>query len=407
MSVNVKLGNNTINGVNVVRLEDATTSGTYHNFNLATSGMYTIQLNVDNVVVGSIEIAQGESITQNPYTPSKSGYMFLGWAETSGGSTLITYPYTPQANGVLYAVWQTGYKCVVTGLGSSNTSSVGFQKDAGFTLAGLGIEEITKDGDTFIKIPTMYRKVNSVSSNQITSFTISSGKIDNDYQPYPCFLDESGGLLPYVLIGKYYSNSSTRMQSVSNTSPTAQTIGNARTNARNRGTGYQLYDWQIQKLWQDLIICFKTTINTNSGTAWTYDELGIYWGTSSIWIDGIVNDNATLAFSYKPSKYIDNATSSSDGYQSASYSLPTTNSQEIQALGYDSSNPFLNCPKSTTNNSSYNTYYCDYYSYSSGNLPVRSVVGAAGAHAGAFGCDALNDWTVTLGVRLCYRPLSA
>lgn len=34
MSVNVKLGTNTINGVDVVKLEDATTSGTYHNFTL-------------------------------------------------------------------------------------------------------------------------------------------------------------------------------------------------------------------------------------------------------------------------------------------------------------------------------------------------------------------------------------
>lgn len=364
--------------------------GVYHSFSLAVSGMYTIQLNVDNVVVGSIDIAQGESITQNPYTPSKSGYMFLGWTETSGGSTLITYPYTPVANGVLYAVWQTGYKCVVTGLGSSNPSSVGFQKDAGFTLAGLGIEQVTKDGDTFIKIPTMYRKVNSVSSGQITSFTISSGKIDNDYQPYPCFLDESGGLLPYVLIGRINAYS--------------RAPGDARTNARNRGTGYQLYDWQMHKLWQDLIICFKTTINTNSGSGISYDELGIYWG-GSIFVDGVVSNDKQIVFSYKPSKYIDSPTSSSDGYQSAGYYLPSNNNTEVQTLGYDSSHPFLNLTKTTTSNSSYNTYYCDCYWTVSGNGPIYYGVGSSNNYDGAFALVVSSGWNYNLTEKLCYRPI--
>ena len=252
----------------------------------------------------------------------------------------------------------------------------------------------------------LLKTVNTVSSNQITSFTISSGQIDSTYEPYSVFLAEDGSLLPYVLIGKYWNNSSSRMQSVSNTSATTMAIGTARTYARNRGTGYQQYDWQFQKLWQDLIICFKATINTNSGTAWTTDELGIYWGTTSTWVDGVANDTASLVFSYKPTQYIDSPTSSSTGYQAASYTLPTTSS-EISKLGYDSSNPFINYPSATTSNSSYNTYYCDGYYYSSDNHPVYSYVGFGATNDGAFYCSANNAWSSTFGVRLCYRPLSA
>ena len=69
---------------------------------------------------------------------------------------------------------QTPITAMVSGLGSSSPSSVNFTVDNDFTVAGLGIEEVTMGGDTFIKIPTMYRKVNTVSNNQITSFTIAN-----------------------------------------------------------------------------------------------------------------------------------------------------------------------------------------------------------------------------------------
>lgn len=407
MSVNVKLGNNTINGVNVVRLEDATTSGTYHNFNLAVSGMYELALNVDGNVVGSIQITQGESITANPYTPQKNNYRFIGWSTTDGG-TPITYPYTPNANGTLYSVWEIGYRCTVNNLGASSPSTITFSKDVGFTVQGLGIEEVTKNGDTFIKIPTMYRKVNSASSNQITSFTIANAKIDNDYQPYSCFVAEDGSLLDYVLIGKYWNTSSNGCVSTTASTASSMTLATGRNYAQARGIGYQLFDWQMQKLWQDLIICLKMTVNTNSGTAWTYDELGIYWTAQYGWIDGVMGSSGTWKLCNKPSKYVSLSTTSDtipSDYVSAGYSQPTT-TNEISKLGYDTNNPFFNYPSAVVSNSSYNTYYCDGYYYSSGNRPVRSVVGDASANYGAFYCLANLGWTGTFGVRLCYRPIS-
>ena len=296
--------------------------------------------------------------------------------------------------------------CIVSGLGSESLSSVTFIKSGNFTKAGLGIEEVTFNGDTFIKIPTLYRKVNTVTNNQITSFTISNTQEDNDFHPYSVFVDESGNTLDYVLMGKYWNTNSSSMVSVQETNIVFMSISSARTNARNRGAGYLQYDWQFQKLWQDLIICFKETVDTNNATTgWTYDELGIFWGTNGCWVDGVSGNTGEWIFSDKPSTYIDRPTSSSSGYKTASYSGPTTTSLEISKLGYDNSNEFFNYPNDVTNNDQYNTYYCDAFVYQSGGRPISSFVGYNTAGSGAFSCYVFSGWSGTNLVRLCYRPL--
>ena len=372
-------------------------------------GMYTLTLDVDGTSAGAVSIEQGKAVTSNPLTPSKTNYRFLGWSLTSGG-TLITFPYTPTADGTLYAVFEEGVRCTVSNLGASSPSTVSFTKDAGFTVAGLGIEEVTFNTDTFIKIPTMYRKVNTVVDNQITSFTIANAKIDNDYKPYSCFVGEDGSLLPYILIGKYWNTEANGC--VSTTEAQSTTVGQAigRSNAQNRGTGYQIYDWQMHKLWQDLIICLKGTVNTNTGAAWTYDELGIYWTISPCWIDGVMGSGGTWKLCTKPSKYASLSATSDpipSDYVSAGYAQPTTSEREVQKLGYDSSNPFFSFPRTITSNDSYNTYYCDGYHYGSGNRPVRTNVGYTLSYYGAFYYDANCNWFNGYGVRLCYRPIAS
>ena len=303
------------------------------------------------------------------------------------------------------SVAPVGYVASVTGLGNSDPTTVVFTRDTNFPTS---FEEVTKDGDTFIKIPTMYRKVDAVTDNQITAFTMATAQIDGDYKPYPCFVDENGNTLDYILIGKYWNTSSDSMNSTTETSsPSTKTIGNARTQAQARGTGYQQFDWMMQRFWQDLIILLKQTVNTNAGTAWTYDDIGIYWGTAFGWIDGFAQNSTSISVSYAPTKYADSATSATTGYTGVSYQLPSTNGREIQKLGYDANNPFVNYPSAVVNNSSYNTYYCDAYYYSSGNHPLLSYVGSAYADYGAFGCAVSNGWSGAGSVRLCYRPLSA
>ncbi len=368
-------------------------------------GGYNVSYSVNGEITKVISITPGDKIEVNPFKPNLIGYAFSGWSETDGGEA-ITYPYTPTGDTTLYAILAQGYQATVSNLGSSSPSSVSFQIDSGFPLT---FEEVTYNGDVFIKIPTMYKKVLSVSSNQITSFSIATAQRDSSYKPYPCFLDESGNLLPYVLMGKYMNNSSTIVQSVQNTSPVFLAIGSAREMVRTRGIGYQLYDWMFQRLWQDLIIIKMQTINTNNGSGLQTDGFGVYWGTSAIWIDGLCHNSGVLAVSYKPSKYVNSATASTDGYTGISYNLTTTTSSDqcISKLGYDPNNPFVNYPSSTVTNSSYNTYYCDYYYYNSGSRPVGSSVGSADASFGAFVFNGGNSWTSASGVRLCWRPIAA
>lgn len=293
------------------------------------------------------------------------------------------------------------WSCTVNNLGSQDPTNVSFTHNGTMPT----FNEITIGTDVFIKIPTMYRKVNSVVDFQITSFTIANTQIDNTYQPYSCFIDENNNLLDYILIGKYWISSTTTANSV-NATNVSMTIGNGRTLCQAKGTGYLLYDWQIHKLWQDLIICAKQTIDTNAGTAWTTDELGIYWGTFGCLIDGLVYNNGSVVFSYQPSKYIDSPTSSSDSYDVASYTMPTsTSNRNITKLGYDANHPFVNMPN-TASGTSYTTYYCDqYYSGTTNNRPFYAGVGGAGASQGAFRSDFNNAWTYAYACRLCYRPI--
>lgn len=368
-------------------------------------GGYNISYSVNGVITKVMSITPGDTIENNPFNPRLDGYAFVGWSLTEGGERM-NFPYTPTGDTTIYALLSHGQQATVSNLGSSSPSSVTFQVDNGFPTS---FEEVTFNGDVFIKIPTMYKKVILESNYQIVSFSIATAQLDSSYKPYPCFLDESGNLLPYVLIGKYWNKSSTTITSVASGNITSLTIGNARTYARNRGTGYQLYDWMFQRLWQDLIIVAMRTVNTNSGNGINTDALGFNWQSVGGWIDGITHTSGKLAVSYKPSKYVDSATTSTDGYVSIGYNLTTTTSsnQCISRLGYDVNNPFVNYPSATVTNESYNTYYCDRYSYSSGNYPLCTFVGSGAPSYGAFCYSAGGSWTSLLGVRLCYRPLAA
>ena len=304
-------------------------------------------------------------------------------------------------------VIKVGYwKASVSNLGAQDPNAVVFNTPANSVPKPWS--EVEFNGDVFIKFPKMYKKIVTVTDNQITAFEIANKKIDNDYKLYPCFIDESGNELDYILVGKYMSKSSTTCNSVSSGSTENQTLSNGRTRARERGTGYQLMDWRIQRLWQDLLICAKKTVNTNSGSGITTDALGLYWGNDRQWIDGFCHIDSSWVYSNSPSKYIGSPTALSEGYASISgYTAPTTSDAKIKKLGYDSAQPFFNYPSEIISNSSFNTYYCDGYYYLSGNHPVIADVGSSYTSDGAFRCTGDSAWSYWCGVRLCYRPISS
>ena len=297
----------------------------------------------------------------------------------------------------------TFWTATVTGLGSQNPDSVAFTKSSNFPTTW---EEVMLGTDVFIKFPKIYRKVNTVSSNQITSFTISNSKIDDDYVLYPCFIDESNNELDYILIGKYMSKSSHRIDSVnSSESVKDNSIDNGRIYCRNKGTGYQLMDWRMQRLWQDLLICAMETVNTNGGSGIDNDEFGIHWGAKFQWIDGVYCNAGTYFCSNSPSEYHNGAADPPASYSAISYSAPLENDVEIMKLGYDGNKPFFNYPSETYTDTTYQTYYCDgYRGYSTVIDSVKCDVGISAKDSGAFYCRT-ND-SITCGLRLCYRPLT-
>lgn len=410
---NVKLGGQTINNIDVVQLEDADNAGSFINFAVQpVQNSYVVTFMANGDVYQQVTVKAGESIyaPANDPTPTVETQAFYGW-KTSDGTT-ITFPYAPTANITLTAEMGAYWQATVQHLGSQDPGIVSF------TVPGTNISkpwsETTFNGDDFIKINKMYKKIIATEDNQITAFQICNVKLDNDYKIYPCFLDEAGSELDYILIGKYMSKSDTTCNSVADGSVVSQTILAGRTRARDRngltqpanGVGYQLMDWRIQRLWQDLIICAYGKININSGSGIQTDELGIFWGSLGQWIDGFCHIDTSWVYSNSPSKYIDSPTASSDGYSAVSGYLAASNTseQEISKLGYDENAPFFNYPSATISNPKYDTYYCDGYTYASGNHPVGCVVGYSGAGAGAFLCAGGNSWSATRGVRLCYRP---
>lgn len=271
--------------------------------------------------------------------------------------------------------------------------------------------EVEFNGDVFIKFPKMYKKIVTVTDNQITAFEISNTKLDDDYKLYPCFIDESGNELDYILVGKYVSKSSKTCNSVASGSEATLTPGNARTFARARGTGYQLMDWRIHRLWQDLLICIMKTVNTNSGSGIATDALGFEWVWDFSFIDGfVIGTDDKWVYSNSPSKYIDNPEASSDSYSIISGYVAARanwNNYAVKKLGYDASQPFFNYPSDMFYASeSYDSYYCDELKTPNTMCPIKFSIRRPQAYDGAFQLLSNTGWTNTYVQRLCYRPIS-
>lgn len=292
----------------------------------------------------------------------------------------------------------TAFKASITGLGNSSPTSQVYTRDEGFPTS---FEEVTDSfGNIFIKIPTMYRKVDSVVDNQITAFTMSTAKVDDTYEPYSVFVKPNGEVMPYVLIGKYCSDSATQMRSTASGASTF-TINNARTYAKNLGAGYQIYDWQFQKLFVDLALLIGQKVDFNNGIGLT-NYLGIYNLNRFIFIDGATQQDKNWIIAYDPNKYINNPNSSTDGYVALNYNY---DDGKVVKLGYDVNHPFFNYPTQGTNDTAYDTYYCDATGGNSNTNPIYTNTGRSQANDGLWSFSMNDNWSVTVCARLCYRPL--
>lgn len=318
------------------------------------------------------------------------------------------------------------WKASVSNLGAEDPNTVVFNTPADSVPKPWS--EVEFNGDVFIKFPKMYRKIVTVTDNQITAFEIANKKIDNDYKLYPCFIDESGNELDYILVGKYMSKSEDVCNSVAAGEPILQFISNGREKARARGTGYQLMDWRIQRLWQDLLICAMKTVNTNNGEGIKdsdkiiTDKLGICWESDEFGsflaqaIDGIETSGMGYEWGYSnsPSKYVNGPIyPGTDGYRWASYSAPTVREGVIKTLGYMSSDgdEFFNYPAGrVAEDANYKTYYCDGFIIVDDTLDYAFLAISAydtTSYSGAFNAIAAGWDDEIVAMRLCYRPISS
>ena len=325
------------------------------------------------------------------------------WKKVNNQNKLLYY-YGDGSQGLTYSdisVW----KATVTNLGAENPNDVVF--DVPDDTVEKPWSEVTFNGDTFIRFNKMYRKILTITDNQITSFSISNKKLDDSYEPYPCFIDESGNELDYILVGKYASKSKDTCNSIATGSIEWNTMANGREKARARGAGYQIMDWRIYKLWQDLVICAYKKINITGDSDIIIDALGLDWDCGPQNIDGCCNNDTVWIYSNTPSKYIDSPTISSDGYAAISgYSAPTTG-DITKKLGYDSTQPFFNYPSEAIEHvvgESTDIYYCSMYNEpDQGNNFLWTVFGMTKS-TNAFSLAAESTWSVGNSVRLCYRP---
>ena len=335
----------------------------------------------------------------------------------------------------------------VSGLGNSNPTLTRTYDNVGKTYsinssAGtittdfdteFNFETVVQDGNTMIKIPTFYKRFDTINNNQITAFSMSKTKVNDDFVPYPCFVkqDGSGAVMDYILVSKgKATGTSSKATCVSGSAPLVNiTRAEMRTAARANGTGWQQFDWMVLQLLRDLFcVVFATTNSqlifkgrTNASNAAT---VGGTWNISTPcgwnkttmqnrffgiedvfgnvydWCDGVTFSGATI---YSTTDYNNFTDTTSNMVNSGSRA---TSNGYISALTYNIAQPFLNYPSAASGDET--QYYCDYEWYNSSEVVLR--VGGnwyVEANAGLW-CSrsgSIASAASFLGGRLIYRPI--
>ena len=101
MSANIKIGNDTLQGVNAVELENADALGSYVKFPLGVTGGYTVTFVAEGNPYSVISVTAGSAINE-PIPPEVTG-LVTGWSTDEAGANLVSFPYTPTADITLYA----------------------------------------------------------------------------------------------------------------------------------------------------------------------------------------------------------------------------------------------------------------------------------------------------------------
>ena len=297
----------------------------------------------------------------------------------------------------------------------------------------FNFETVVQNGNTMIKIPTFYKRFDTITNGQITAFSISKSKVNDDFKPYPCFVKQDGTVMDYILVSKgKATGTSSKATCVSGSSPlTGLTRAQMRTAARANGTGWQQFDWMVLQLLRDLFCVVFATTNSQLiflGRTTGFSEAATVGGTWNIstpcgwntttmqnrffgiedvfgnvfdWCDGVTFSGSTI-YSTVNYNYFTDGTSNMVN----SGSRATSNGY-ISALTYNTAQPFLNYPSAASGDET--QYYCDYEWHSSSGVVLG--VGARwfdGARAGLWVSDGRGSTSSSssgYGGRLVYRPI--
>ena len=101
MSANIKIGNDTLQGVDAVELENADALGSYVKFGLGVEGGYTVTFVAEGNAYSIISVTAGSAIKE-PIPPEVTGTV-TGWSTDEAGANLVSFPYTPTSDITLYA----------------------------------------------------------------------------------------------------------------------------------------------------------------------------------------------------------------------------------------------------------------------------------------------------------------
>lgn len=298
----------------------------------------------------------------------------------------------------------------------------------------FNFETVVQNGNTMIKIPAFYKRFDTISNNQITAFSISKTKVNDDFKPYPCFVkqDGSGTVMDYILVSKgKATGTSSKATCVSGAYPLVDvTRAQMRTAARANGAGWQQFDWMVHQLIRDLFCVVFATTNTQSifsgattgaikqrvGTTWNMNSpcgwdlttkqcrffgLEDIFGNVWDWCDGITFDGSSMYSTTNPTQF-------SDSVSNMTLSGARGSGGWIISCSYNTNQPFLNFPKAGSGSGS--TYYCDinwsdtapgYHVYMVGTGAVDGIKG------GLWATYTYHDSTSSgsdISGRLVYRP---
>lgn len=293
MSANIKIGNDTLQGVDAVELENADALGSYVKFPLGVTGGYTVTFVANGSNFEVCSVVAGKSVAR-PNTPTSEGQFFNGWYTDATGGTEVTFPYTPTQDTTLYARFSDLIIVGVTGLTNVNGILTFTDAIAGietYTISQEGnyvsvtnplsdyfpfnqISEFTdEEGNVFVKYPQLWMKWELDASGNINGYKFSNGNAGEGYFIPDAFLDPKDTVndtyLPYFALGKY-EMSGTKAKGFSKSGQTclvSVTIGDARGAARAYGNaanlykGYQQLDFAQYTLYNLMCMMFYGTPN--------------------------------------------------------------------------------------------------------------------------------------------------